>query len=110
MPARFTTTINAFEKGIEKTKPQSAVKMIQGWEDELAKTDVSGAKGIAKDLEALRKALDKDEPDGERVMKLMSDLAESTSKIAPRVDDPKVGPKLEELGQALESVGQTEKA
>lgn len=49
MPARFTATTNAFEKGIENTKPQAAVKIIQGWEDELAKTDVSGVKGIAGD-------------------------------------------------------------
>jgi hypothetical protein len=110
MPARFTATTNAFEKGIENTKPQAAIKIIQGWQDELKKTDVSGAKGIAGDLESLRKALDKDEPDSGRVTKLLSELAEATSKIAGRVDDAKLAPKLEDLGKALEGAGQKQNA
>ena len=110
MPARFTATLNAFEKGIENTKPQAATKIIQAWEDELANTDVSGAKGIAGDLASLRKALEKDEPDSERVTKLLGDLAEATNKIAGRVEDGKIAPKLEELGKALEGSGQLQKA
>ena len=102
MPARFTATANAFEKGIENTKPNAAVKMIEGWEAELEKVDVPGAKGIARDLEALKKALDKDEPDGERVKSLLGKLAEEVTKIAPRTDG-KVQPKLEELGEALKA-------
>jgi hypothetical protein len=103
MPARFTAMQNAFEKGIEKTKPDAAVKIIQGWEDELAKTDVAGAKGIAGDLESLRKALEKDEPDSGRITKLLGELAESTKKIAGRVEDEKIAAKLDELGGALEN-------
>jgi hypothetical protein len=110
MPARFTATQNAFEKGIENTKPNAAVKMIQGWEDELAKTDVSGAKGIAGDLESLRKALEKEEPDGGRITRLLGELAESIKKIAGRVEDEKIAAKLEELGGALENSGEMAKA
>lgn len=104
MPARFTATFNAFEKGIESVKPNAAVKLIEGWEAELDKTDVPGAKGIARDLESLRKALDKDEPDGERVSALVGKLAKAVTKIAPKADD-KVAPKLEQLGQALQDAG-----
>lgn len=110
MPARFTATTNAFEKGIDNIKPQAAVKIIQGWEDELAKTDVSGVKGIAGDLASLRKALDADEPDRDRIMKLLGELATATTKVSGRVEDDKVAPKLEELGKALEGAGQMEKA
>lgn len=102
MPARFTATANAFEKGIEKTKPETAIKLIEGWEEALSSVDTPGAKGIARDLEALKKALDKDEPDGERVKTLVGKLAEEVTKIAGRTEGA-VQPKLEELGEALKA-------
>lgn len=102
MPARFAATANAFEKGIENTKPNAAVKMIEGWEAELEKVDLPGTKGIARDLEALKKALSNDNPDGERVKTLLGKLSEEVTKIAGRTEGT-VQPKLEELGAALKA-------
>ena len=100
MPLRFAATATAFENGIEKTKPAAAIKMIEGWEEALSEVDTPGAKGISRDLEALKKALGSEEPDGEKVTSLLGKLAEGVSKIAPRVEGS-VAPKLEELGKAL---------
>lgn len=100
MPVRFAATANAFEKGIESTKPAAAIKMIEGWEDALSSVDLPGTKGIASDLGALEKALGSDQPDEEKVKSLLGKLSESVTKIAGRTDGT-VQPKLEELGQAL---------
>lgn len=102
MPARFAATANAFEKGIEATDPKAAIKLIEGWEDALSKVDLPGTKGIARDLEALKKALSNDNPDGERVKTLLGKLSEEVSKIAGRTEGA-VQPKLEELGEALKA-------
>jgi hypothetical protein len=100
MPARFAATATAFEKSIENTKPAAAIKLIEGWEEALSSVDIPGAKGIARDLEALKKALGADEPDGERVKTLLGKLAEAVTKIAGRTDG-NVQTKIEELGKAL---------
>jgi len=102
MPARFAATAGAFEKGIEKTAPDAAIKLIEGWEEALAKVDLPGTKGIARDLEALKKALGNDNPDGDRVKTLLGKLSEEVSKIAGRTDGA-VQPKLEDLGAALKA-------
>lgn len=101
MSAPFTPTMNAFEKGLESIKPAAAIKLIDGWHAAVSELDVSGSKGIANDLEALKKALDSDEPDGDRVRTLVNKLGEAVGKIAPRSPDEKATPKLEELGKAL---------
>ena len=67
MAIRFAATINAFNRGIEELKPATAVSLIEDWETALADIDVPGAKGIARDLAALRKQLESPTPDGERV-------------------------------------------
>ena len=100
MPARFAATATAFEKGIEDTKPAAAIKLIEGWEDALKGVDIPGTKGIANDLEALKKALDGDEPDSARVKTLLGKLAGEVTKIAGRTEGA-IQPKLEDLGAAL---------
>lgn len=55
MAVRFAATINAFNRGIEDIKPAAAVSLIEDWETALADVDVPGAKGISRDLTALRK-------------------------------------------------------
>ncbi|MBV8971775.1 MAG: hypothetical protein JO290_05740 [Sphingomonadaceae bacterium] len=100
MPARFVATANAFDKGVETVKPAAGVKLIEDWEAELKDTDIPGAKGIAGDLERLKKALSADEPDAEKVKSLVHKLGEATTKIAERADD-KVKDKVAELGKAL---------
>lgn len=102
MPARFAATATAFEKGIETTSPTSAVKLIEGWEEALSKVDLPGTKGIERDLGALKKALDSDAPDGERIRTLLGKLSEEVTRIAARTEGA-VQPKLEELGAALKA-------
>ncbi len=102
MPARFTATATAFENGIEGTKPATAVKIIEGWEEALKDVDIPGSKGIVRDLEALKKALDNDTPDGDRIKTLLGKLADEVITIAPRTEGA-VTPKLENLGEALKA-------
>lgn len=103
MAVRFAATMNAFNRGIEDIKPTSAVSMIEDWETALADIDVPGAKGIARDLAALRKQLESPKPDGERVAAIVARLGDATTKIAGRAD--KSGDKLAKLGEALSDAG-----
>ncbi|MGI4880069.1 MAG: hypothetical protein ACRYG4_21555 [Janthinobacterium lividum] len=102
MPARFTATAHAFEKGVESIKPAAAVKLIEDWETSLKDVEVPGAKGIVRDLEALKKALAGDAPDGEKIKSLMGKLADATTRIAGHVTD-NTKDKIEELGTVLKS-------
>ncbi len=103
MAARFTATINAFNRGIENTKAGPAGNLIEDWETAVADLDAPGAKGIARDLAALRKALDRPEPDAQRIDTLLHRLGEATLKIADRA--PKKSEQLKELGEALRDSG-----
>ncbi len=100
MSARFVATANAFEKGVETVKPAAGIKLIEDWEAELKDTDLPGAKGIAGDLERLKKALQADEPDAEKVKSIVHKLGEATTKIAVRADE-KSKQKVADLGKAL---------
>jgi len=102
MPVRFAATANAFEKGIENTSPAAAIKMIEGWEEALSSVDIPGAKGIARDLEALKKALGNETPDEERIKSLLGKLADEVTKIAGRTEG-NIQPKLTDLGAALKA-------
>lgn len=103
MAIRFTATLNAFARGIEDTRPKSAVSMIEDWETALAETDIAGTKGIARDLASLRRQLESAEPDGERVEALLHRLGQATTRIAERAD--KNGDKIRQLGEALTESG-----
>ncbi len=103
MAIRFAATINAFNRGIEDLKPATAVSLIEDWETALADVDVPGAKGIARDLAALRKQLESNTPDGERVSAIVARLGDAVSRIAPRAD--KASDKLTALGEALGDAG-----
>ena len=103
MAVRFAATINAFNRGIEDAKPAAAVSMIEDWESALADVDIPGAKGIARDLAALRKQLEGTSPDGERVSAIVARLGDAVTRIAPRAE--KVSDKLTALGEALSDAG-----
>lgn len=103
MAIRFAATMNAFNRGIEDAKPAAAINIIEDWETALADCDVPGAKGIARDLGALRKQLESGQPDGERISAIVARLGDATTKIAGRAD--KSGDKLEKLGAALSESG-----
>jgi uncharacterized protein YmfQ (DUF2313 family) len=103
MAVRFAATMNAFNRGIEDAKPATAVAMIEDWETALADIDVAGAKGIARDLGALRKQLESASPDGERVSAIVARLGDAVTKIADRADTN--GEKLKKLAAALNDAG-----
>ncbi len=100
---KFTATTNAFTKGIENTKPKAAINLIEDWENALADLEVRGAKGIARDLQALHRQLDAGEPDAERIKTLLGRLGKATTKIAGAAD--KGGEQLTKLGEALTAAG-----
>ncbi len=101
MALQFTATINALEKGVTSMSPEAAVKRIENWEDVLQEVDVPGARSILRDLGALKRQLEQDEPDEDRIQSILSRLAESTTKIAGKVED-RNSERIRELGEALE--------
>lgn len=103
MAVRFTATLNAFNRGIEETRPKQGVSMIEDWEAALSETDVPGTKGIARDLASLRRQLEASEPDRERIEALLHRLGTAVTKIADKAD--KQGDKLKQLGEALSQSG-----
>jgi hypothetical protein len=104
MAVKFTATMNAVNRGLESVKPDRGSHMIEDWEAALADLDVPGAKGILRDLTSLRKQLERDEPDADRVHTLLHRLGEATIKIADRADNSQ--DKLKALGQALVEAGE----
>lgn len=106
MPARFTATNNAIEKGLDKATPKSAIGLIDSWSTEVENNEFTGSKGLHGDLEKLKKELAKDEPNGEAIGKLVHKLGAATTKSADKVEDQKVADNLRKLGEALTSVGQ----
>ena len=65
-----------------------------------------GSKGLHGDLERLKKELEKDEPNGEAIGKIVHKLGAATTKSADKCDNEKVAEQLRSLGEALTSSGQ----
>ncbi len=104
MAVKFAGTMNAINRGLDDTKPAKGATMIEDWEAALADVDVPGAKGILRDLASLRKQLERDAPDGDRVHELLHRLGVATTKIAEKSD--KQQDKLRALGEALTEAGE----
>ena len=104
MAVKFAGTMNAINRGLDEAKASKGADMVEDWEAALADSEVSGAKGILRDLASLRKQLEKDEPDADRVHSLLHRLGEATTKIADKAD--KNGDKLKALGDALTEAGE----
>ena len=104
MAVKFAGTMNAINRGLDETKPDKGAHMVEDWEAALADLDVTGAKGILRDLGSLRKQLEKDTPDADRVHALLHRLGVATTKIADKAD--KSQDKLKALGEALTEAGE----
>ena len=104
MAIKFAATMNAVNRGLATLKPAKGVEIIEDWETALADLDLPGVKGLLRDLAALRKQLERPEPDGARVLSLMHRLGAATVKIAARGD--KSEDKLRGLGEALTESGE----
>lgn len=106
MAIKFAGTMNAINRGLDNTKSDKGAHLVEDWETALADVEVSGAKGILRDLTALRKQLEKGEPDADRVHALLHRLGAATTKIADKAD--KNSDKLKALGEALTEAGTEE--
>ena len=104
MAVKFAGTMNAINRGLEGTKASRGADMVEDWEAALADVDTPGAKGILRDLGSLRKQLERDEPDADRVHALLHRLGVATTKIADKAD--KQQDKLKALGEALSEAGE----
>lgn len=104
MAVKFAGTMNAINRGLETTKPARGADLIEDWEAALSDLDTPGAKGILRNLTSLRKQLERDEPDADRVHDLLHRLGEATVKIADRADSN--GDKIKALGDALIEAGE----
>ena len=105
MPKRFAATEAAVEKGLAHTSPKSGAKLVGEWAAELEKADLPGSKGLHGDLQRLQKELEKDEPNGDRIQKILGKLGPATTKLADKAEDEKVAEKVRSLGQALTDSG-----
>jgi hypothetical protein len=105
MPKRFAATEGAIEKGLAQTSPKNGAKLVAEWADELEKADLPGSKGLHGDLVRLQQELEKDEPNGERITKILGKLGPATTKLAGKAEDEKVGEKVRSLGEALSASG-----
>lgn len=104
MAVKFAGTMNAINRGLDETKLTKGADMVEDWEAALADVEISGSKGILRDLGALRKQLEKDAPDADRVHALLHRLGVATTKIADKAD--KSQDKLKALGEALREAGE----
>ena len=105
MPKRFASTEAAIDKGLDQTNPKSGAKLVHEWSAELDKTDIAGAKGLRGDLDKLAKELEKDQPNGATVQKLLGKLGPATAKLADKAEDKAVADKVRHLGEALQGHG-----
>jgi len=105
VPAYFSGTTNALKKGVTKMTADAAIKKIEGWEEALQEIEIPGARAILRDLGALKRQLDQDEPDGDRIRTILSRLADATIKISDRIED-RNAEKVRGLGEALESASE----
>lgn len=105
MPQRFDATNKAIEKGLENATPKSAIGLIDAWLGEIEKNEFAGSKGIHADLERLKKELEKDEPKGETVQKIIGKLGPATMKSADKAGNDKVADQLRTLGENLSKSG-----
>ena len=107
MAIKFAATMNAVNRGLDQTKPDKGAHLVEDWETALADADFTGAKGILRDLTSLRKQLEKDSPDADRVHALLHRLGEATAKAGDKAD--KNGDKVKALGEALVEAGEEDK-
>lgn len=104
MAVKFAATTNAINRGLDSAKPATGAHLVEDWETALADVDVPGAKGILRDLGALRKQLEKDAPDADRIHALLHRLGVATTKIADKAESGQ--DKLKALGEALTESGE----
>jgi hypothetical protein len=100
MAAYFAGTINALKNGITRMSVAAAIRNIENWEDSLQDVEISGCRAILRDLGSLKKLLQDDQPDGERIRHLMARLGSQTVAISEK-SDVRYADKVANLGEML---------
>ena len=101
---QFEATIKHLAGDLKTWGAAAAVKNIEGWEEKLKTVEVPGSKGIASDLEKLKKQLQADKPDGQAIQTLLGKLGTATATIAKKVENA-TGDRLASLGEAVTKAG-----
>ena len=104
MAIKFAATTNAINRGLDSAKPEAGGHLIEDWETALADLELPGAKGIQRDLAALKKQVEAPKPNADRIHALLHRLGEATVKISERAE--KNGDKVKALGEALIEAGE----
>ncbi|MBZ9752794.1 hypothetical protein K7W42_18295 [Deinococcus sp. HMF7604] len=104
MPTRIAPTLDVLQGNLTDLDPAKGVQAIERWETGLEDADWRGAKTIHADLGALRRQLESDAPDGEKIAELLTKLGESTARAAAHVEG-KTGEQLQALAKALQGAG-----
>ena len=97
---QFDATIKHIKEGVKGFTVSAAIKNIEGWETTLEKVETPGVKTIVKDLQSLKKLLQADAIDGDKVKNLVLKLGKETVTIAGK-SDSKNAEKIKSLGEAL---------
>jgi hypothetical protein len=103
--AYFSGTMKAFQNGITRMSTRAAIRNIEHWEEALEETDVPGVCTILRDLGALKRCLEAEELDGERIQHLMGRLGKATAAISQKADT-RHRSKLEDLGEMLSAAAE----
>ena len=104
---QFGATIKHLQEGVKGFTVSAAVRNIEGWEATLEKLEAPGAKGVIRDLGALKKLLHADGIDGEAVKKLLAKLGKETVTLAGKADS-KNAESARKLGEALNAAAEAD--
>lgn len=104
MAIKFSATTNAINRGLDSAKPEAGGHLIEDWETALADLEIAGAKGLQRDLAALKKQVEASKPNADRIHALLHRLGEATVKISEKAD--KDGARIKALGEALMEAGE----
>ena len=104
MAIKFAATTNAINRGLDSAKPEQGAHLIEDWETALSDLDIPGAKGVLRDLAALRKQVEAAKPNADRIHALLHRLGEATIKLSEKAE--KNGDKIKALGEALVEAGE----
>ncbi|WP_420392455.1 hypothetical protein [Acuticoccus sp.] len=104
MPRYAETTKLLDQDDLSNASVDAAVKNIEMWQESVGELEASGSKSVARDLEALKKAITSDKPDGDKIAKIMARLGDRTNKLAGEASDSNAE-KLRNIGDALAKHG-----
>ena len=97
---QFDATIKHIKEGIKGFTVSAAVKNIEGWEAHLEKVETSGVKAITGDLKNLKKELQADEINSEKVKQILVKLGKDTVNLAGKAEGDKAE-KIKNLGESV---------